>query len=297
MFCPDGFIHWGDLCEMVDYWASTVIGIECLASKGPIPPSAFSKSGYYSSQAMNAPDILGPRNTEQRHGQPRFIQALLEWWMVANFSQQHVPFICSPEGTVLKTSWWTTRHADQLDWCPWSWPPQKNSAFSSYFRNFQENGFSGDDIAARFPYVDANTGVISLKNNSETLLRDAICGGGSCENIKPIIKANFQPFLGWSLCWKEDDLPETLEEILDGFGLVGEHWRHILEEDIGPKTSSSNFRNPKDVIDCILTAYPNGKGSATWDSVETKVGYSRRHILRVLENDPEHYSWANTGHR
>lgn len=39
----------------------------------------------------------------------------------------------------------------------------------------------------------------------------------------------------------------------------------------------------ENILDCFNKAFPQGKGSATWEEVESRVGYSRRSIQRALQ--------------
>lgn len=295
MFCPEGYIHWGDFLGMTEYWAETVIAAENLVQLGEDPTKASDDRGRASVLHKAFPEILGVDGMVGNFDEAQFVYELFHTWIIANFIQNHLPVMCSPTGTILKTNWWISRHADQLDWCHWSWPPQKNLSFLRYFDNYRRGNFNGKDIDARFPCLDPSTGVIVTKNNSESLLGLALNADENSESVHRIFEQCIKPFAGWSLCWKAEELPKTLEQVFDELGIISESWRSILGDT--PSSTKSGFasKGMAYTLSCVLDAFPDGKGNATWAEVENRVGYSRRSILRAIKASPTHSNWAAIG--
>lgn len=75
------------------------------------------------------------------------------------------------------------------------------------------------------------------------------------------------PYRGWTVAVKDADARSILE-FVRGDG--------VARADKGKQGLAY-------IYNCFCEAFPDGKGSATWDDVQKRVGYSRRHIRRALE--------------
>lgn len=91
------------------------------------------------------------------------------------------------------------------------------------------------------------------------------------------------PFNGWSVSLNENVVEpyvKSLRKMIANFNI--EEFSKGAPDALSP------------VVACTLTAYPNGKGEATWADVEARVGYSRRSIVRAL-GDAGQKDWATRG--
>lgn len=112
------------------------------------------------------------------------------------------------------------------------------------------------------------------------------------------------PLGGLPLCIESPKLPKTTSELVDlleGFcapqplRAPPRAFRRLVPKK-EPKKEPSEEPKKKypEAYDAIMTAYPEGKGAATWAEVEKRVGYGRRQIRRVLE-EYELKEWWGTG--
>lgn len=93
---------------------------------------------------------------------------------------------------------------------------------------------------------------------------------------------------------ESSDWPDNeIEMYLDGDLAVSEE-RRLLKL-FGVEVPDSGSRNSQRIVDYVLQAFPDGKGPATWETVQLKVGYSRRSIVRALKDFDVYYDWARGG--
>lgn len=288
MFCPDGYFHWGEMLENVGHWSETSLFADALAANDHDPSLAF--SSYPKALYSLVPEMVDLRTFN-------FFLSLRHSWVVANYMQQHVPYLCSPTGAVLRGSWWTGRHADKLDWCQWHWPPNEMSEFSSFFEFFENGNFDAKSIWQRFPCIDHELGLIKLKVNSLQLFMSALDLQGTEDETlaKRILDTCFRPFEGWALCWKNDILPEYLGDALQDLGLVSDSWSYLLKSGSEASAMTPQKSGVERCRDEVLSGFPEGKGLNTWEQIESITGWSRRQINRAVLEFEEMRSWAKAG--
>lgn len=266
-----------------------------LVENGKDPTAAFSS---YAEGEMLTEQIRQQKSfTEMKTfgREKRFQEGLLQAWMISHFLEPRQTYACSVEGRVLKVSNVLLHHRDWLIDCAWKWPPREAAEFRTYYELFDQGSFSEHEIFDRFCCLDAETGLIKEKNITRSGLEDAVSDPDRRQAAKVLIGTVVKPFSGWALCWKEDCLPETLEECLNELGLVEDRWRGALSNEGSTRPRQRVGAGLAATLASVLEAYPEGKGAATWLEVEDRVGYSRRNINRALAQSEEHRDWATRG--
>lgn len=276
---------------MSHYWASGVYQARWLAKNGRDVSIAFSSQAEAEVLTQQFRDQTSFAEVRDHGRIKQFEEGLFQAYIISQFLASRQAYACSPQGSVLKVSSVIHHHRDWLIDCHWEWPARENAAFYSYFKFFDEGKFSADDVFDRFCCFDASTGLIKEKNITLKGLEDAAGYPDYERAAQNLLSVLIRPLTGWALCWKEDTLPETLEECLDELGLVEDDWRMALH---GEKVQSQGTGLAA-TLASVLEAYPNGKGTDTWPQVESRVGYSRRNIVRALNTSVEHRGWATRG--
>lgn len=91
------------------------------------------------------------------------------------------------------------------------------------------------------------------------------------DRVRRTIFRQMTIFNGYFILLSESDLEAPMSDLL--------FYRSQLSVAHGGKRPSTI----ENILDCFNKAFPHGKGSATWEEVEDRVGYSRRSILRALQ--------------
>lgn len=203
------------------------------------------------------------------------VRELMVEMLLARLIESWPPLACSAGGNLMRVDDVFFTHADRLDWIYINWPMDKMSEFSSYMTYHTDGNFTGLSVRRRYCFIDAEHGMICIKNNSATLFEGASPNMGETGDKMVAIVKNFA---GWALCWKEEDLPKSHELLERTFPAkdTSDFWR--LACDAQPADSQ---RGDELVLSMVLQAYPDGK-SASWEEVCRRVGYSRRSIERAL---------------
>jgi hypothetical protein len=65
--------------------------------------------------------------------------------------------------------------------------------------------------------------------------------------------------------------------------------------DVRPTVNVSKHGTAPFIVDCVFTAFPDGKGDSKWSDVYVHTGYSRRAIVRALKTLGRKDEWARGG--
>ena len=104
-----------------------------------------------------------------------------------------------------------------------------------------------------------------------------------------------EPFWGWAICLNPDQLPENWGTFFQDYGLDDLDWTQRVDaiSKTAPNASTARGNSKSNVVRCVFEAYPDGKGTATWQEVVQRVGYSRRHITRSLKAAGLYEKWIS----
>lgn len=292
MFTPEGYWSWQEIVEEASSWTLQIVA----ASIAPELTAERLEKAPYKCEDLLLKRLVSSKQVENI-SEARFTMDLLKLWVLANCLDRYDAVLCSPDGRTLRCPPILKAHGDAFDW--WVWPLSKekisNGEPYGYFEAFRSGKFHIEDAHARFCAIDYDTGTIRLKPNTVRLLWSASYGHNGFdthEDTLHFIDEQIRPIIGWSICWNDNDVPETTKELFEELGFGDLDWTAIEKSETNPKPAAKNGTN---VLECIMTAFPNGKGDVTWPDVEAKVGYSRRSIVRALKQNGLHSKWANTG--
>jgi hypothetical protein len=291
VFTPEGYWSWTDMCSAVVEWSREIAIAQRLPS---MAQELTAMSGWDAENALYQ-KLIEDGFVDNRH-EAQFALDVSALWLLANFLDTYETLLCSPSGTVMRCPPMLAAHGDAFEW--WSWPLDQQkfgkSESSSYLDFFRHGKFRILDAQARFCAIDHLSGIIKLKPNSIDLFSRSSYGHGPEKNeIQLFIDQQVRPFVGWSICWSPDDIPETQREVFGSLGIQNIDWERIEDHSFDKSKASQN--SASNVIDCVIAAFPDGKGDVTWPDVEAKVGYSRRSILRALKQNGLHSKWAKPG--
>lgn len=136
-------------------------------------------------------------------------------------------------------------------------------------------------IQPKWPFI-SNNGLVSAQNSGWL---DFVFGTRT-RNEKSEVEFFLRPFNGFAVLVSVDS--------------VNAAWRPIAEEFentrvSGDEEDGSEKVTYEETLNCLLKAFPHGKGGATWRQVEKSVGYSRRTIVRAIKLADGHKDWASRG--
>lgn len=275
MYAPIGHMKWTDLFGYCEEIAGTIIAAHTLELSDVDPVRAYTDE--LKDSFVHAP-------------QAELTIYIVKTWLVANICTIFPPSLTTSSGRLMQSDWPIFLHADRLDWVCLSWPINEMAEFHGYFLNSNTHGVPKDAICERFVAIDPWTGIVTEKNPTRKWLESA------SHVWEPDIEqwlALIREYKGWAVCWSEDQIPDDQEEIFRAIGLEKEAgWLSEGLRRMGETSSDLKQSGTRHVADCLLQAFPDGKGGATWSEVEAKVGYSRRHILRAISDSPRLSAWV-----
>lgn len=291
MFAPEGYWTWDEMFEASKNWTHQIV------VRSILPEIMKAKSEPPTHEVHKAIcDKLVNSGRSENLSEAQFAMELMELLILAKFMDLYDAVLCSPDGRTLRCPPILKSHGDALDW--WIWPLSKekisHGEAHGYFEAFRAGKFSIADALDRFVAIDYRTGTVKLKANTVRLLCGSSYGHGVDENaVLNFIDAQIRPIIGWSICWKQEILPETEQDLILSLGFAGLDWSDIR----GRSSIPSETNGYKHVSNCVMEAFPDGKGTEIWTEVEKKVGYSRRHIRRALMDEGIYETWARGGHK
>lgn len=292
MFTPEGYWSWSELLQANAEWTLEILAVS-LAPE--LTVDQLEQSPHRCRLALQQKLLASGKAADLKESQ--FSIDLIELWLLANFMDTYEAVLCSPEGRTLRCPPLIKSHGDAFEW--WVWPLSKkkisDDEASSYFAALQKGVFNIGHAQARFCAIDFETGTICLKPNTVRLIWGSAYGhtASEQETIR-FIEQQIRPIVGWSICWNPDEIPDSKIELYNSLGFVDLDWEGL--GDTQPKQQARKDKG-KHVLDCVTSAFPQGKGNATWATVESKVGYSRRSITRALKQSGRYVAWAGAGQR
>jgi len=151
--------------------------------------------------------------------------------------------------------------------------------------------FLNDDDDLLFdgvPFSDfQNQGKFDLKENFETELNEWYeLRSDALEIARP--KPVEVEYIDW-----EQESPYIPVDGITSLFLAEQ--KASMKETLANSNRKEIGANNQTISDCVMSAFPSGKGSAIWDEVEAKVGYSRRSIVRALRSLNQYERWAKSG--
>lgn len=123
-------------------------------------------------------------------------------------------------------------------------------------RNFERK------LLLSWKYVDPLLGVIKLPQKS-------FWSRTAADNITRQLEDRLRIYDGRTVAISESDATDSI------FWIKG-----VLAQTKPKPPDAEKWSN---VFQTYMQAYPDGKGTATWEEVETRTGYSRRHLLRAIK--------------
>lgn len=298
MFAPEGYYNWEAATGAIGLWA---VGCGLWADEMLQVKIAGLENDVGNNQVST---IASPLMFEKltKFGQASsyqeaiFIEGLLHTWLLANFMKAYLPLVCSPSGRLMQSTPPIYLHADRLDWCPLEWPFRSSAYFRNYFDIRERHKPLSSDIDARSCSINVQTGLVTVKNNTSEMLGRCMHGIEECSGQWLSL---VQPFAGWSLCWNPAEVPQDLAEVFISMGIDESEWTPPKDNrDSSRNSIDKNSPRPSGLAKAVqdtMEAYPSGKGFATWDEVEERVGFSRRHIVRALKQAGRYEGWARGG--
>lgn len=285
MFAPEGYVRWDEVLEEIELWAQAVILARVYDANGKDPSIPFEKLPPISSGAMVKAGVA------ESHIEARFTFDLLQVWMLCQFIEQFEPVLAKPTSETFRCAYPICLHRDRLDWCIWDWPPSQISEFKRYFEYSRAGQFGRAEILARFCVIEPATGIVTQKNGSIEALDIAM----HADARRPNEWFDYvRPFLGWSVCWREEVFTYELADFLENAGLIDEAlWARGAGQSTLAYSESASEVNAVNVVNCMIESFPDGKGRATWSDVEARVGYSRRTIVRAVKRDARVSNWLS----
>tara|TARA_R110002051_G_scaffold57104_11_gene105915 strand:- start:8458 stop:9339 length:882 start_codon:yes stop_codon:yes gene_type:complete len=289
MFTPEGYWAWPEMIEQVESWTHDIV----VASIEPALSVELAEARPSQVNEIIIEKLIA-KGFVDNPKDARFAIQILELWVLANVMDTFDAVLCSPTGVRLECPPMIKTHGDAFDW--WSWPLSRKKIDQSeahgYFENFRKGQFSILDAQARFCVIDYETGLIKLKPNSTRLLYSSSYGHGDThEGLQDFLERQVRPLIGWSICWNPESLPETEQELFDRLGFSNLDWETFNKgnQDLDSGQTAHDY-----VLQCVMTAFPDGKNGATWKVVEEKVGYSRRSIVTALKREGTYSDWATS---
>lgn len=234
MFCPVGYVSWSEMCEMVDDWVKRMILARAFEAQGKEPSLAFESETDVQRQLFMSLVMDGNPEKDgavERNKELNFHKDILRGWALTKVIQEFETLLCSAAGTLMRAPPMVGSHLDELQWCyPWlsdeahsGWSLRTTTEFSNYFRILDDAEYYSPSITDRLCFVDAETGTIKIKNNSQNYLVD--WQGLEETDAAKLVEIVIKPYLGWSLVWNPDEFPETLWDVLEILGIAQERWR------------------------------------------------------------------------
>lgn len=271
MWCPEGYVTLYDLSAPIDHL------VDMFADSLRIdygPPLNEGDTGYLSKEYFE--DFRQLHNILTAQSERKIVNARIDGfhaWLVAKILHECSPRVASPDGNVMLTANVLYSHLADIHLAKWD----RHFTDPFLYRHvleaaFCENKYSMLEMFVAFNYPD---GIILAPSS------------GVPSNFDVRLQEHFQ---GWAVCFRDTDVPRTTNDIMTllelnalDFMMPGTHQRNPDEQ-------------LKYVYDCVIKAFPKGKGTTSWDDIQEKVGYSRRHIERAFKIFDANRRWALGGH-
>lgn len=272
MFAPDGYVMYEAICTNIGHLAESVLVRITGASL-----KDKHKRENIGDMMLNA-GIIADRSNAQ------FIREFVEEILLAKLISYYPPLLCSPTGTVMQVNEDFFLHGDRLDWFYLSLPIDRMSELSRYIEFSKVNRFDGASIRRRYCFIDAEKGLVKIKNNSAQLFD--YCSHYWNDQGTEMVSL-VEKFSGWAVCWRESDLPTPLDLVNLVFLNDESHWdwEEFFREDEDQEAVSGGLKDslayaPKgpgrpalvpDVARILSIEYGNQRGDLSWKALTQQV--------------------------
>lgn len=278
MWCPEGYITLNEISDVLDgladdYWSLREFRIsdQYMCNERDLLDDGIEED-LWDDFFQLANLRCSPNELELVISESSVFHA---WAVGACLAATH-PFLCSPDGRIMRVCYDIFSHMAEIDLLEWDLHLRNPAVHHEIYllaRGTQDRvPFHG----MRFPGFDYPQGVISNPTEWTDLAWRALG--------KPAIASIHKQFAGWAICFKDGDVPEEPEAMQK---LLGFSLDQLAGQ--GKKADPTRF-----TFDCLLRAYPQGKNE-NWAAVQAKTGYSRRSINRALAKYDPQGTWARGG--
>ena len=283
MFAPIGYVPYEAVLESINHLThSALIRITgaSLADK--------SERGNIAELMVNSGIVSDIKNAQ-------FVREFIEEYFLATLISSYPPLLCSPAGVIMQVNDSFFIHGDRLDWFNLYFPIDRMGELSSYLEFSKKNRFDGASLRRRYCFIDAENGLVKLKNNSVRLF-NSFSDGGTGEGAE--LAALVEKFSGWAICWNESDLPTSLELVNTVFPDFDGRWK--WDEFFGetedrneasdglPKDSLAVLKKAPgrpalvpDVARILLAEFNNERGDLSGKALTEQVSLSLGKIVAV----------------
>ena len=291
MFAPEGYVRWIDLVDEVYDWSHRILLAYELELTGEDPNFAFVEStdaadvrlgsayknisSLYSDQNKASDKEKRVLEFQKVTREIQFTASLVTYLHLSEILLQFDTLLSSPTGLTMRAPDQMLLHGDRLDWCPLNNPIRSTSEFTTLFRLFDEYKFSGLDLGNRYCFIEPSTGIITLKNNSLSMLAEASSVNLSPEEIEEFYIRCVKPFLGFSIVWNSKNFPLDLSELLGSISAFEPHWNvsetHNSKMD-SKLTTGKRGRKPTGAREEYFRRYPDNKPSGvSFDAISAEL--------------------------
>jgi hypothetical protein len=125
-------------------------------------------------------------------------------------------------------------------------------------------------INPSIPFVDMDLGIVSVSN---CFLQRLIFWKSPSARAEEI-RRRLRPFDGYAIAVSKKDVDAV-------WSLIQE--LEIKNDARNQTSGASGVSGLEDALRCFYQAFPHGKNEATWETVQSRTGYSRRTINRALQ--------------
>lgn len=270
MWCPEGYSTLHEISPILDELSDIYSDRLMSEDFGPIP--VVGSEEYLPEEFW--PDFWQLHTMQNSFSEIKLLTSEIELfhaWAVARMLDAISPLVSSPDGVVMRASTVLYENRFRLELFDWG----NRGCDMNLRRALLDAAFINP---ARRP-LDWFRGFTLPRGIISSPTAEALTDGGT--NFLSEVQGHFS---GWAICFKDPEAPTDVQDLatLIGFDL------------------SSNDRQSPDrlrhIFDCLVQAYPSGKTDA-WETVQKKVGYSRRSINRALDLHDPSKKWAQGGQR
>ncbi|MGR3494069.1 hypothetical protein [Citreimonas sp.] len=253
MFAPEGFSSFYRFADNAKYLSETIFD-----------PSEIDFSVQDSDRVVTRDDIIATQ------------RVFTSYQINTALVRQPFPiFICSPAGHLMQAEPPFFRTNDPMSLYDWRDDVPKDDELGP--RIFGAPGEKNVSLANDLYWfldescfvITSNRSELDRSGGLENALSDGFCRH----------EAYVKPFHGWSVCYRESDVPENVDAYLDLIGCYDafDHW---FEDE--PVTRMGRPNERKKAAELYRMEFGDAH-DCTWEEVERRIGYSKRTIQRGLK--------------
>jgi len=193
---------------------------------------------------------------------------MLACWLFSQLITSRTVYICRNDGTLLTAAYPLLCHMDQLDWYSWVWPTDGHDELTGSYNRAIESGET-EYFWKRFRYLDPISG---------TIVSNKVADPAPESEVRLFLHQSevVNDLHGWSLCFKEADFPDTVEEFMAEIGFQAKRLVHAKLPEQSRKFGRPSLQ--KHAWNAFVSEFPNGRGQVPWKTVE-------KHVSMALDRD------------